>query len=156
MEVGVAGQRCALNLAGEGVSKDAIERGDVILSPALRAPSDRIDALLQVLPTSKPVTTWFPARLHSHAVEVGARIVPLAGNLSPGRAGFVQVVLERPIAAAGDGGRFVLRDTSASRSLGGGRIFIDLRAPARKRGTPQRLLWLEPRARWIRHRRWRG
>ena len=142
VEVGVAGQRCALNLAGEGVSKDAIERGDVILSPALHAPSDRIDALLQVLPTeTKPVTTWFPARLHSHAVEVGARIVPLAGNLSPGEAGFVQVVLERPIAAA-VGDRFVLRDTSASRSLGGGR-FIDLRAPARKRGTPQRLLWLE-------------
>jgi len=142
VEAGVAGQRCALNLAGEGVAKDAIERGDVILAPGLHAPSDRIDALLHVLPSeARPVTTWFPARLHSHAVEVGARIVPLAGELRPGETGFVQIVLERPIAAA-VGDRYVLRDTSASRSLGGGH-FIDLRAPARKRGTPQRLAWLE-------------
>jgi len=142
VEAGTAGQRCALNLAGEGVTKDAIERGDVILSPALHAPSDRIDALLRVLPSEKkPVSTWFPARLHSHAVEVGARIVPLAGDLAPGASGFVQIVLERPIAAA-VGDRFVLRDTSASRSLGGG-CFVDLRAPARRRGTPERLAWLE-------------
>ncbi|HRO26286.1 MAG TPA: selenocysteine-specific translation elongation factor [Luteimonas sp.] len=141
-EFGVAGQRCALNLAGEGVTKDAIERGDVILAPALHAPGDRIDAVLRVLPSeTKPVTTWFPARLHSHAVEVGARIVPLAGDLAPGEAGLVQIVLERPIAAA-VGDCFVLRDTSASRSLGGGH-FVDLRAPSRKRGTPQRLAWLQ-------------
>lgn len=141
-EAGVAGQRCALNLAGEGVGKDAIERGDVILSPGLHAPSERIDAVLRVLASEKkPVTTWFPVRLHSHAVEVGARVVPLAGDRAPGEAGFVQLVLERPIAAV-VGDRFVLRDTSASRSLGGGR-FVDLRAPSRKRGTPERLAWLE-------------
>ena len=142
VDAGSAGQRCALNLAGDGVTRDAIERGDVVVSPALHAPSDRIDAVLQVAAGERrPVTTWFPARLHSHAVEVGARVVPLAGDLAPGEAGFVQLVLERPIAAA-VGDRFVLRDTSASRSLGGGR-FVDLRAPARKRGTPERLAWLE-------------
>jgi len=142
VDAGFAGQRCALNLAGEGVARDAIGRGDVVLSSGLHAPSDRIDAMLQVLPSGKtPVTTWFPARLHSHAVEVGARVVPLAGDLLPGEAGLVQLVLERPIAAA-VGDRFVLRDTSASRSLGGGH-FIDLRAPARKRGTPERLAWLD-------------
>lgn len=142
VDAGVAGQRCALNLAGEGVTRDAIERGDVVLSPALHAPSERIDAVLQVLASEKkPVATWLPARLHSHAVEVGARIVPLAGDIAPGASGFVQLVLERPIAAT-IGDRFVLRDTSASRSLGGGH-FIDLRAPARKRGTPQRLAWLD-------------
>src|SRR5690606_31797680 len=141
-DVGLAGQRCALNLAGEGVGKDAIERGDVIVWPGLHAPSDRIDAVLRVLPSErKPVTTWFPARLHSHAVEVGARIVPLDGDLAPGEAGFVQIVLERAIAAT-VGDRFVLRDTSGSRSLGGGH-FVDLRAPARRRSTPGRLALLQ-------------
>ncbi|NLB14134.1 MAG: selenocysteine-specific translation elongation factor [Gammaproteobacteria bacterium] len=141
-ESGVAGQRCALNLAGEGVGKDAIHRGDLILTPPLHAPSDRIDAVLRVLGSeNKPVTTWFPVHLHSHAVEVPARVVPLAGELKPGQAGLVQIVLERPIAAS-VGDRFVLRDTSASRSIGGGH-FIDLRAPARKRGTPERLAWLQ-------------
>lgn len=139
---GFAGQRCALNLAGDHVTKEAIKRGDVILPPGLHAPSDRIDAVLRLLPSERrPVSAWFPARLHSHAVEVGARIVPLAGDLRQGGTGYVQLVLERPIAAA-VGDRFVLRDTSASRSVGGGH-FIDLRAPPRKRGTPQRLAWLD-------------
>src|SRR5205823_13749397 len=41
---GRAGQRCALNLAGEGISRDAIARGDVVLDPQLHAPTARIDA----------------------------------------------------------------------------------------------------------------
>src|SRR5690606_33609470 len=133
---GLAGQRCALNLAGERVTKDAIHRGDIVLSPALHAPTDRIDATLCVLASeAKAVGTWFPARLHSHAVEAGARIVPLDGPVAPGGEGFVQLVLDRPIAAT-VGDRFILRDTSASRTIGGGR-FLDLRPPARKRGTPE-------------------
>lgn len=137
----LAGQRCALNLAGERVVKDAIRRGDVILAPALQAPTDRIDATVHVLASeAKPIGTWFPVRLHSHAAEVGARIVPLAGPLAPAAEGLVQLVLDRPIAATVTD-RFILRDTSASRTIGGGR-FLDLRPPARKRGTPERLTLL--------------
>jgi selenocysteine-specific elongation factor len=137
-EAALAGQRCALNLAGDGLSKEAIARGDVILSPGLHAPADRIDAEVTVLPGEpKPLGTWFPARLHSHAVEVGARIVPLAGPVAPGSTGLVQLVLDRPIAAALPD-RFILRDVSASRTIGGGR-FLDRRPPARKRGTAERL-----------------
>jgi selenocysteine-specific elongation factor len=139
---GLAGQRCALNLAGEAISKDAIHRGDVVLSPALHAPTNRIDAWLTVLPSEpKPIGTWFPARLHSHAVETGARIVPLGDPIQPGEGGPVQIVLDRSIAAAVHD-RFILRDVSASRTIGGGR-FLDLRAPARKRRTPERLALLD-------------
>ena len=135
---GVAGQRCALNLAGDGVTKDAIRRGDVILHPRLHAPTARIDAELAVLATeAKPIGTWFPARLHSHSVAVDARIVPLGDPIAPGKAGPVQIVLDRPIAAS-TGDRFILRDVSASRTIGGGR-FLDLRGPARKRRGPERL-----------------
>ncbi len=139
---GLAGQRCALNLAGEGVSKDAVHRGDMILTPALHAPTDRIDVELDALASEpRALDVWFPARLHSHAVETGARIVPLQGPVRPGERGLAQLVLDRPIAAT-IGDRFILRDVSASRTIGGGR-FLDLRAPARKRGTPERLAWLE-------------
>ncbi|MFC3060398.1 selenocysteine-specific translation elongation factor [Paenirhodobacter populi] len=135
---GLAGQRCALNLTGDGISKEAIHRGDVVLAPALHAPTDRIDAELMVLGAEpKPLGTWFPARLHSHSVEVGARIVPLGDPIAPGERGPVQLVLDRAIAAA-VGDRFILRDTSASRTIGGG-TFLDLRPPARKRRTPERL-----------------
>src|SRR5690606_3883605 len=67
--------------------------------------------------------------------------VPLAGTLAQGSEGLVRSVLGRPVAAA-VGDRFVLRDTSASHAIGGGR-FIDLRGPARRRGTPERLAWLQ-------------
>lgn len=146
VQVGVAGQRCALNLAGEGIGREAIHRGDMVLDPALHAPTDRIDATLRVLGSEpRPIGTWFPARLHSGAAEVGARIVPLEAPLAPGTEGPVQLVLDQPIAAA-VGDRFILRDVSARRTIGGG-VFLDLRAPARRRRTPVRLAQLQAAAR---------
>ncbi len=137
-----AGDRCALNLAGDGVSKEAIKRGNVVLDPVLHAPTDRIDATLRVLASeAKPVGQWAPVRLHHAATEIGARVVLLGdAPIAPGQEAFVQLVLERPVAAAA-GDRFVLRDTSAQRTIGGGR-FLDLRAPTRKRRTPARLAQL--------------
>jgi selenocysteine-specific elongation factor len=142
-ERGVAGQRCALNLAGDGISKDAIARGQVVLDPDLHAPTDRVDASLRLLATEqKPVTQWMPARLHHAATEIGARIVLLGDTpVPPGGEALVQLVLERPIAAAA-GDRFVLRDTTAQRTIGGGK-FLDLRAPSRKRRTSERLAQLQ-------------
>ncbi|WP_237478020.1 selenocysteine-specific translation elongation factor [Lichenibacterium dinghuense] len=139
-ERGLAGQRCALNLAG--VERAAVHRGDVALDPSLHAPTDRIDVRLRVLPgEAKPTATWLPVRLHHGASDVAARLVPLAAEgIAPGAEGFAQLVLERPIAAAA-GDRFVLRDTSARRTLGGGTL-LDLRPPARKRRTPERLAQL--------------
>ena len=146
VEVGVAGQRCALNLAGDGITREAIHRGDVVLDPALHAPTGRIDAELTVLGAEpKPVSTWFPARLHVGAAETGARIVPLGGPIAAGQRGMVQLVLDQPIAAA-VGDRYILRDVSARRTIGGGR-FLDLRAPARRRQTPERLAQLDAAAR---------
>jgi selenocysteine-specific elongation factor len=145
-ERGTCGERCALNLAGDGISKDAIHRGDVALDPDLHAPTERIDAVLRVLSSeAKPIGQWMPVRLHHAAAEVGARIVLLGDTpIPPGGEAYVQLVLERPIAAvAGD--RFVVRDTSAQRTIGGGR-FLDLRAPARKRRTPQRMAQLDAHA----------
>ncbi|WNL44201.1 selenocysteine-specific translation elongation factor [Dyella sp. BiH032] len=137
-ETGKAGDRCAINLAGEAIAKDAIRRGDMVVDPFLHAPAERIDARLHLLPgEARPVGTWFPARLHHGAAEVGVRVIPLEGEeLRPGGTADVQLVLDRPIAAAALD-RFVLRDVSARRTIGGGR-FIDLRAPSRQRRTPER------------------
>lgn len=137
-ERGIAGQRCALNLTGEGISKDSIARGDMVLAPELHAPTDRIDASLRLLPSEKkPVGQWFPVRLHHAAMEVGARIVLLQDEpIQPGEKSIVQLVLDRPIAATVHD-RFVVRDTSAQRTIGGG-FFIDLRAPARHRRGEER------------------
>ncbi|WP_199099458.1 selenocysteine-specific translation elongation factor [Dyella sp. ASV21] len=138
VEYGRAGDRCALNLAGEGIAKLAIHRGDMVVDPSLHEPTDRIDARLHVLPGEpKPIGQWFPARLHHGAAEVGARIVLLEDTpLSAGGSADVQLVLSRPIAATALD-RFVLRDVSAQRTIGGGH-FLDLRAPPRQRRTLER------------------
>jgi selenocysteine-specific elongation factor len=145
-EQGRAGDRCALNLTGEAITKDAIGRGDMVLDPDLHAPADRIDATLRVLAGEpKRLGHWFPVRLHHAAAEAGARIVLLSDEAgTPGQEGRVQLILDRPIAAAA-GDRYVLRDTSAKRTIGGGR-FLDLRAPARKRRTAERMTQLDAHA----------
>jgi selenocysteine-specific elongation factor len=137
-EIGQAGDRCALNLVGQGISKDAIGRGDMIVAPELHAPTDRIDATLRLLPTvARPVGQWFPVRLHHAAAEVGARIVLLTDEpIQAGESAHVQIVLERSIAAAVQD-RYVVRDVSSRHTLGGGQ-FIDLRPPGRRRRTPER------------------
>ena len=86
-----------------------------------------------------------PVHLHHAASEIGARIVLLQDEpIAPGEQAFVQLVLDQPIAAA-SGDRFVLRDTTAQRTIGGGQ-FLDLRAPARKRRTPERMAQIEAHA----------
>ena len=135
---GMAGERCALVLSGPDISKEAIHRGDVMLDPVLHAPTARIDASLRVLAAEpKPIGQWFPVKVHHAAAEVPGRVVVLRDQaIGAGETELIQLVLERPLAAAA-GDRFVLRDTSSSRTVGGG-TFIDLRAPERRRRTPER------------------
>ncbi|MBE2275544.1 MAG: selenocysteine-specific translation elongation factor [Rhodobacteraceae bacterium] len=148
-----AGQRCALNLVGEGIGRTAIRRGDVAQSPALHAPTARIDATLRLLaPEPKLTGGRFAVRLHCHAAEAGAQVVALAEaaeTAGPAAAvqlvQLVQLVLDRPVAVA-VGDRFLLRDPAAGRTLGGGR-FLDLRPPARRRRSPARLAHLAAAAR---------
>ena len=142
-KLGRAGERCALNLTGDGITKSAIRRGDVVLEPELHAPTDRIDAQFRVVAGEvKAIAHWTPVRLYHAADEIEARIVPLGGDqVRPGDVAHIQLILSRPTAAAA-GDRYVLRDTSGSSTLGGGR-FLDLRAPARRRRTPERLAKLE-------------
>jgi selenocysteine-specific elongation factor len=138
VEQGETGQRCALVLSGPNISKEAVRRGDIVLDPLLHAPTSRIDASLRILPSEpKPIGQWFPVKVHHAAAEVPGRIVVLRDQaIKPGETDYVQLVVERPIAAAA-GDRFVVRDTSSRRTIGGG-VFIDLRAPERRRRTPER------------------
>jgi len=139
VDEGRAGERCALNLVGEKVTKEAVHRGDVVLAERLHAPTSRVDASLRLLGSEKKaLATWTPARLHLGAAEVGARIVPLdVDSVAPGATALAQLVLDRNIAAC-CGDRFILRDASAQRTIGGGCV-LDPRAPVRKRRTADRL-----------------
>ena len=134
-------QRCALNLVG--VSVEEVARGDWVLHCALHAPTHRIDARLQVLPgEDTALVHWTSVHLHLGTADVPARIVVSAeGSVAPGAAGLVQLVLERPVSAL-HGDRFVVRDQSALRTIGGG-IVLDPFAPKRQRRASLRAAELQ-------------
>ena len=134
-----AGERCAINLADVDVLRAS--RGDWLVAEALHAPTQRIDVRLTLLRSEeRPLEHWTPVHLHHGAGDVTARVA-LRGTLAPGSSGLAQLVTDEPIAAL-HGDRFVIRDQSALRTIGGGRV-IDPLAPRRSRDREQRLTQLQ-------------
>ncbi|MBS0523993.1 MAG: selenocysteine-specific translation elongation factor [Proteobacteria bacterium] len=138
-EAGHAGERCALNLSGPRLSKEAVKRGDWVVSPELHAPTDRLDVDLRLLASeTQPLRHWSPVHVHLGAAHVMGRVALLGGDqLAPGSDGLAQIVLEEKIGAlAGD--RVILRDPSATRTIAGAAV-VDPFGPPRNRRTPRRL-----------------
>jgi selenocysteine-specific elongation factor len=139
VQAGLAGQRCALNLAGPQFDRQIVQRGQWILDPALHAPTQRIDVHLRLLDSeSRALKHWTPAHVHLGARDVPGRVALLEGEtLEPGATALAQLVLDRPDAIlAGD--RFVVRDQSASRTMGGG-VALDPFPPQKGRRASVRL-----------------
>ena len=136
---GSAGERCALNLAGADVTKQALARGCWLVDPARASQTLRFDMAFTLLATEpRALAQWTPVHVHCGASGMLGRVVLLADDpLRPGEQGLVQIVLPEPLPVR-HGDRVVLRDTSATRTIGGGRV-LDPRAPARKRRSPQRV-----------------
>jgi selenocysteine-specific elongation factor len=135
-ETGHAGQRLAINLAG--VERADVNRGDWLLTTSLHMPTSRLDGRMRLLASeSTGLAQWSAVHLHIGAEDVLARVLILeGGTLQPGGEGLIQLELDRPIAAL-HGDRFVLRDASGQRTVGGGTIIDALATPARRK-KPQR------------------
>ncbi|HEU5297068.1 MAG TPA: selenocysteine-specific translation elongation factor [Burkholderiaceae bacterium] len=145
VERALAGQRCALALAG--VAKDAIARGQWLTSPAIALSSGRIDVQLTLWHgEAHALRSGTPVHVHLGASDTPGTVAILDGAdpLPPGAGALAQLVLQRPI-GAWHGDRVVLRDASASRTLAGGRV-LDPFALARYRRTPQRIASLQAQA----------
>jgi selenocysteine-specific elongation factor len=142
-ERGVAGQRCAINIAGQALSRASVKRGDWLLTPEAHAPTRRIDAELTVLSTQqRPFKHWTPVHLHMGAADLTARAAILdAREVAPGDKALVQLFLDQPTGAV-YGDRFILRDQSARETIAGGRV-IDPGAPVRGRARPERVRALQ-------------
>ena len=126
-----AGERCALNIVG--VSTAECGRGNYLVAPALHSPTARLDVSLTVLSTeTQRLAHWTQVHLHVGTTEVLAHVsIRRAGALDPGATGHAQLVLSHAIACL-SGDRFILRDQSAQRTLGGG-LVLDPFAPRRMR-----------------------
>jgi selenocysteine-specific elongation factor len=118
------GSRVAANLAG--VEKDEVARGDVLARPKTLGATRRVDATVRVLASApQPLEHGVELLLHTGTSEVGCRVIVLEGDeITPGERGWVQLYLERAIAAAPQD-RFILRVPSPSSTIAGGR-FVDV------------------------------
>lgn len=140
--VAMAGQRCALNLAGLGLKRTEVQRGDWIVAQAVHAPTMRLDVRLKVLESeSRALAHWTPVHLHIGAAALSARVATLEAHaLAPGSHGLAQLVFEQPVAAL-RADHFILRDQSGRRTLAGG-LVLDPFGLTRGRSRPARLVQL--------------
>jgi len=155
-QVGVAGQRCALNLAG--LAREEVERGQWVQAATLANTSERFDASIRLAAhEGLRLGQWANVLLHHGTEHVAARVALLdADALAAGGQALATVSVQAPLAPC-KGDRFVLRDSSARRTLGGGMV-LDIAPPVRGKRRPERLRLLaalrdasptEALARWL-------
>jgi len=115
------GSRVAANLIG--IEKHELARGDVLARPNTFQPTRRLDANVRVLASAGlPLRHGAQLLLHTGTTEVACRVIALtADEVTAGNEGWVQLYLERPIAAAVHD-RFVLRIPSPPVTVAGGAI----------------------------------
>ncbi|NNE99339.1 MAG: selenocysteine-specific translation elongation factor, partial [Pyrinomonadaceae bacterium] len=131
-----AGQRTAVNLGG--IDNDEIDRGMVLTEPETLRATQIIDSEIEVLDTAKrPLRSRQRVRVHLGTVEALARIDVLddSREIAPGESGFVQIRLERPIAAV-PGEHFILRQYSPQITIAGGGILDALARKHQRKDLP--------------------
>ncbi|QXZ11108.1 selenocysteine-specific translation elongation factor [Comamonas sp. Y33R10-2] len=139
-DVGVAGQRCALNIAG--LAKEDIERGDWIMDAHLLQATDRMDIHLHLLSEAPALAQWTAVHAHLGTKRTTGHIALLQDTaIEPGTETRVQLVLDAPVLTL-PGDRLILRNAQASRTIAGGMV-LDPYAPARKRRSPERMAYLD-------------
>jgi selenocysteine-specific elongation factor len=134
------GQRVALNISGADAG--TLARGHVIADERLDAVSDRFDARIDVA-FPKDIRRRLRVRLHVGTAERMAGLewlsdVPAGGDDAHTR--HAQLSLREPVQLM-RGDRFVLRDESAQRTIGGGMVLDPWPKRWRRRDTTRRA-WL--------------
>ncbi|MSR30087.1 MAG: selenocysteine-specific translation elongation factor [Gemmataceae bacterium] len=128
------GQRCAVNLAG--IDHHEIRRGQELVEPGYIIPSRVISVRLHCSKElKKPIKHRLPIRLHLGTSEIAGTISLLENDaLAPGQWGMAQLFLESPATATWHQ-PFVLRNSSATVTLGGGHVVQPVARKIRRRHT---------------------
>jgi selenocysteine-specific elongation factor len=119
-----AGQRVAINLAG--IEKGDVARGDTVVTPGFDSETDRFDAAVEIRPgAGKAIPSHERVRVYLGTADVGGRIVWLDGgeSVGPRNTAYAQLFTKQPLVAF-SGDRFVLRDETAARTVGGGVVVL--------------------------------
>ncbi len=115
------GQRAGVNLVG--VPHDAVRRGQEVCTSGFLVPSRVLTVRLSASHAiQRQIKHRLPVRLHVGTAEVLAKVSLLdADSLDPGTWGLGQLFLEEPVTVVW-GQPFVLRDSSAEHTVGGGQV----------------------------------
>ncbi len=119
IDVATPGSRVAANLVG--IATSDVHRGDVVVRPGWLKPTTMLSARLRLLDyVRRPMRNNAKLSFFTGAAEAIAQIRLLESDeLKPGESGWVQLLLDRPVAAV-NGDHFIIRSTT--NTLGGGRI----------------------------------
>jgi selenocysteine-specific elongation factor len=126
------GQRAGVNLAG--VPHEAVRRGQELCTPGYLAASRVVTVRLSASPEfRRPIKHRLPVRLHVGTAEVMATVSLLdCDQVDPGKWGLAQLFLDEPVTTVW-GQAFVLRDSSAEHTLGGGQVLQPVAGKIRRR-----------------------
>ncbi len=132
-----AGSRTAINL--QGIDRDFLERGSILVPSKTLKPTSRIDIKIEHLSSSsKPLKNRSRIRFHSGTSEVLAQLILLdKEELPPGSSSLVQLKLEEPVVVL-PRDRFVIRSYSPIFTIGGGEV-LDAHPHKHKRLAPETL-----------------
>jgi selenocysteine-specific elongation factor len=140
VEIVVAGQRTAINLAG--IEHSAVQRGMVLAAPGKFRLTRRIDARLELLSSASKLKQRARVHFHVGATETIAEVFLFGSNeLLPGQSAFVQLRLQDEVLVL-PGDRFIARQFSPVATIGGGVVLDALARRPTTRDTG-RLSFLE-------------
>ena len=160
-----AGRRVAVNLGG--VDVDDLQRGDTVTTSGAFEVTRRFDAVIELLPDTKPLRHGARVRFHHGTSELMGRValggiatdyaehaeeaamnsvysVYSVAELAPGRRAYARLRLEGP-AVLTRGDRFILRAYSPPMTIGGG-VILDpapMRSPIRTPAAVERFRRLD-------------
>ena len=137
----IAGDRCAVNISGQGLELEQIHRGNWLTTNSALATS-RVDIEIAISRSeTRPFSHWTPVHIHSAASHVTGRVALLettdSTKIAPGQKGLAQLVFNPPINLC-FGDRVIIRDQAATRTIGGGKV-INTTSPKRGRAKPERI-----------------
>jgi selenocysteine-specific elongation factor len=138
-----AGQRTALNLTG--IDHAELHRGMMLSEAGRFVPTKTIDAVVDLLPSAKPLKHRAPVHFHAGATEIEAEVRLVANKqLQPGTQAYARIALREPTLLL-PGDRFILRMFSPVVTIAGG-VVLDPAPPRKLIGTEARLQTLHTAA----------
>jgi selenocysteine-specific elongation factor len=140
VEEALAGQRTAVNLSG--VSKEEVGRGDLLATPGYLKPTKVLDAKLTLSKDADViVTSGHKVHFHHLTAETEGEVFLIdRDELLPGETALAQIRLRDEVVPV-YADRFVLRNYSPTRVIGGGEVLNPL--PKRKFRRKFREEWQE-------------